>query len=184
MNEDIIPTEPIILYDDDTSRGAPIKTSTKKQDRLLQGIVIHPDNLRAAARFAGIHTMADAYRTLDRLSLRKDYQMGLASHGVNLDFIISELKSLALAADLDSTRVKVLQIFLKSLGLDSYGKEEEGVQGWEKTLTSAVSKQQQQPKLNSARVPYEVKLPPPPPDDIQESRSLEAELGKELYNNE
>lgn len=173
MNE----KEPIIIFDDDLTRGKTIKSSIKKENRLLQGIIIHPDSLKAAARHAGIRTMADTYRTLDRLALRKDYQQTLAKHGVDMNFIVSELKSLAMAADLDSTRLKALQVFLKSLGLDSYGKEEEGGGGWEDIVAKSIQASQSAPQLNQ---PYTVKPPEIPKEDIDED-AKEAQLGRSLY---
>lgn len=178
----MIDKQPIILFSDDLTRGKSIKSNIRKENRLLKGIVIHPDNMRAAAKFAGIRTMADAYRTLDRLSLRKDYQQTLATHGVDMNFIVTELKGLAIGADLDSTRLKAIQVFLKSLGLDSYGKEEEGATGWEKTVGDLIKKENRQTasELLAAQVPYAVNRPVIP-DSVIGERQKEDRLGKELY---
>lgn len=179
MNEEPILEEPIIIFGDDLSRGKSIKSDVKTENRLLRGIILHPGSFKSAAKFAGIRNMADAYRTLDRLALRRDYQEALSRHGVDMDFIVTEVKGLAIAADLDSTRLNALRMLMRSMGLDSYGKEEEGAQGWEKTISSAVVKNKVSPQL-SGPAPYEVNRPVMPASLTQE-RKDEADLGKELY---
>lgn len=175
-------SRPIIIFDNSARhRNSPIRANFEKQNLLLKGMLVHAGDLKQASKYAGIKTMAEAYRTLDRLALRKGYYEALDRHDISLDFIVAGIKNVAVNGDLDSVKLKALQVLLKTLGLDSYGKDEEGGKGWEEIIAKAAKERgNTADKLPEAGGKYAVNIPTPPQEEIIK-RKEESDLGKELY---
>ncbi len=170
---------PLIFLDNSVRyKNSPIRANFQKQNLLLKGMLINVGDVKQAAKYAGIKTMAEAYRTLDQLSLRKSYYESLDEHNVSLDYIVKKIKDLADNADLDSVKLKALQVFLKTLGLESYSDDGLNKKGWEETLIKAIEDKE---VLTIETQKYEV-VPPKVPTVELEKRKAEDTLGKELYD--
>lgn len=170
--------KPLIIFDNSARfRNSPIRANFDKQNLLLKGMLMNSGDLKQAAKFAGIKSMADVYRTLDRLTLRKAFYESLDNHDISLDYIVKGIKQIAEAGDLDSVKLKAFQVLLKTLGLDSYGHEEENSKGWEDTLMKSI--QSNETPLIEAK-PYTVSAPVTPKEEV-EKRKQEDDLGKQLY---
>lgn len=175
---------PIIIFDNSARhRNSPIRANFEKQNLLLKGMMVHAGDLKQASKYAGIKTMAEAYRTLDRLALRKGYYEALDRHNISLDFIVEGIKDVATHGELASVRLKAFQVLLKTLGLESYGKDEEGGKGWEEIIAKAAKdRTSTQEELPPAGEKYIVNTPKAPEDEVIK-RKEEADLGRELYEN-
>lgn len=173
---------PIIIFDNSARhRNSPIRANFEKQNLLLKGMMIHAGDLKQASKYAGIKTMAEAYRTLDRLAIRKGYYEALDRHDISLDFIVQGIKDVAVNGSLDSVRLKAFQVLLKTLGLETYGKDEEGGKGWEEIVAKAVKdKESATDKLPVPGDKYVVNVPKVPEDESLK-RKHETDLGRELY---
>lgn len=143
--------------------------------------VTNPKELRD---IAGLKSVAEVYRTLDKLAIRKEYHQALAKAGVSLDYIVKGFKNLADNAEKDDTRLKSLQSLLKSVGLDKYEKEETAAQGWEEAILKAAEKKEidsDNPKMIEGEFEeYKVDVPEVPEDE-KKKEEKENKVGRELY---
>jgi hypothetical protein len=96
-----------------------------------------PKKLKLAA---GISTVAELHRVIDKMSLRKEYHTALARHGITFDFIAGGLKEEAKnPQNKGGDRIKALGILLKSLGVADYKEEGPKVGGsWEDVLLKKI----------------------------------------------
>ena len=73
------------------SRSGFYSQNTFAQNLLLKALskgVTDPQELK---KIAGLKRVADVYRTLDKMAIRKEYHESLAAAGISLDYIVSEL---------------------------------------------------------------------------------------------
>ena len=149
-----------------------------QQKLLLKAMQVtsDPNELK---KMAGLKTVTDVYRTLDKLAIRREYHEALVRSGVDLDTIIGGIKEIATTSTKDATRLKAYQIFLKSLGLDEYKESpDEAKQSWEDLLKDVVEKEDT--KLIEAKEEYSVIIPEVPEHE-RKKREEEDEIGKSIY---
>lgn len=81
---------------------------------------------------AGLKTVAEVYRTLDKLAIRKEYHEALLRWDMDLDAIVKGIKKVAETSEEDAVKLNAYKTLLKSLGLDEY-KESDVVnkESWE-----------------------------------------------------
>lgn len=88
---------------------------------------------------------------------RKEYREALARSGITMDWMVENLKNIAIQGEKDSDKIKALQVLLKSVGVDkATGKEEEATNSWEEALIKE-SEKTEVPKDPTAD--YEVNEP-------------------------
>jgi hypothetical protein len=145
---------------------------------LSQGIT-DPEELRKAA---GLKRVAEVYRTLDKIAIRKEYHDALARNEIDLDFITKGLKELA-EDSTDKIKLGSLNSLLKSLGLDKYEKQEETGKSWEEEIIK-VSKVKDDvidgEIVEDDIEKYEVIVPEIPKEEMERQQE-EKRIGKELY---
>jgi len=142
--------------------------------------ITSPEELKKAA---GLKTVAEVYRTLDKLAIRREYHDALQRNGVTLDTIVGGIKTLAETSVKDSTRLKGWELLLKSLGLDKYEKDEESGKNWEELVVEASEKNKNKPKEDVKQLEesdYEV-IVPKTPDAEKKRQEEEKEVGQQLY---
>lgn len=143
---------------------------------LKEGIT-DPNEMR---KVAGLSTVADVYRTLDKLAIRREYHDALARQGVSFDEIIGGIKDLCENGKSDSIRLKGYQTILRSLGLDRYEKQEDAGKSWEEVIIKATADKEKVKALDGEFEVYSVDQPDTPVEE-KERQVREAELGKQLY---
>lgn len=146
-----------------------------QQNLLLKALQVtqDPQELR---KMIGVKTVADVYRTLDKLAIRKEYHAALAEHGLTLDYIVNGIKTIVDAPSTSAAvKLKSLQALLKSVGLDSYQKQEDVGKSWEELLIKANENVKQIPMGN-----YEVNEPQIPESERQK-RLEDQKLADSLY---
>lgn len=149
-----------------------------QQNLLLKALQVTQDP-KELRRMIGVKTVADVYRTLDKLAIRKEYHAALADHGLTLDYIVDEIKKIVESTGTSaSVKLKSLTTLLKSIGLDKYEKTEEAGKSWEELLLQSNSSQPKE--LISGK--YEVNEPPIPELE-QKKRDKDQKLADELYGN-
>jgi len=141
-------------------------------------------------QLTGIRTVAEVYRTLDKIAMRKDYHQALIRQGIDLDTIIVGIKQLCVNSNSDSVKLSGYKTFLKSLGLDEY-KEDNSDTGknWEEKMRTIVQKEIDSgygkgdgDVNNNIKTidDYEV-ITPEVPEDEQIKRDNEKEEGVSIY---
>jgi hypothetical protein len=139
----------------------------------------NPQELR---RLTGLRTVAEVYRTLDKLALRKEYHEALVRQGIDFDTIVSGIKEVCDQADGTpgglSVKLKGYQTLMKSLGVSEYKENVEGGgKGWEDIL---VDMDNGKTLLPGERPKYEVIEPSKPQGEI-DAENAEEELANSLY---
>jgi hypothetical protein len=141
-----------------------------------------PNKLR---QMIGVRTVADVFRTLDKLVLRKEYHKALVKSGVDFGFIIEGIKQECLTGSKSSDRLKGYQILLKSMGMDTYDDNKtEGSGGWEDALQKVIAEKEKEKQIeapvDTMEGEYEVKQPVLP-ESVKIIKSLEEAEGRGLY---
>jgi hypothetical protein len=140
--------------------------------------VTDPEELR---KLASLERVADVYRSLDKLAIRKEYHDALARSGISLDYIVSKIKDLADNAEKDDVKLHSLQTLLKSIGLEKYEQQEGKGKSWEELIMQIEQKKEPDKKnVLDGDVDYEVKVPQMPEPE-KKIREIEKTMGKELY---
>ena len=154
------------------------------RQRVLLKAMSVSDDPKVWMKMANLKKMADVYRTLDKLAIRKEYHEALVRTGFDLDKIVDGIKDIAENSSSDSTKLKGYQTILKSLGLDRYEKEDDKGKSWEETIIEYMEKEKQK-KLDgveekSVDVDYKVVIPDAPIAE-KKKRADEEEVGRSLY---
>jgi len=166
---------------------------------LSQGVT-SPQELK---RLSGLKTVANVYRTLDKMAIRKEYHDALSRAGISLDYIVNGIKNVCTDAKSEATKLKGLHILLRSLGLDVYDKQEMSGQNWEEVVMKSMEQKQDkdsvkkligecqeevqkesalksQSEVKEVKPAYDVIIPKAPAKEIR-SREYEQDLGAQLY---
>ena len=179
--------KPVIFIQGDVQFYRQNKYAQNLLIKALSNGVTDPEELR---RIAKLDKVADVYRTLDKLAIRKEYHSALSRAGVDLDYIVNGLKEVHEKATSSREKLQALQTFLKSLGLDRYEKNETGSgKTWEELISQAVIKEQEKQTINSGIIDGEVKedvekydvVRPEIPPEEKKRQQEEKDMGKELY---
>lgn len=139
---------------------------------LSQGIT-DPNELR---RISGLGKVAEVYRTLDKMALRKEYHIALQNAEIDFDFIVNGIKSLAVTSDSDVVKLSAFQTILKSVGLDKYDKQESAGSSWEEAIMIASEGEEDKTVIED----YEVNVPEVPEAEMKR-REDEKKFADELY---
>lgn len=105
---------------------------------LLKALRVTQDPKRLA-QMLGVKRVAEVYRTLDKLAMRKEYHSALTRLGIDFDYIVRGFKDAADNAPKYSDRLVSLKALLTSVGMDTY-KESEDTSGggWEEILSRKI----------------------------------------------
>jgi len=157
------------------------RQNTYAQVILLEAMQNGINDPRELRKLAGLQKVADVYRTLDKMAIRKEYHEALSRVGVSLDSIVTGIKSLSEKSSSDATRLKAYQTLLRSLGLDKYEKQEDTGKGWEEVILG-LHKQEEEGvvAIEGEFETYDVNTPITP-DEEEQRRIKERALGKQLY---
>ncbi len=160
-----------------------------QQNLLLRALKITSDP-KELKKMIGVQRVADVYRTLDKLALRKEYHQALQDLGIDFNTIVGGIKEIALRGEKDSDRLSAWKVFLKSLGLDEYKEESaESRRSWEDVMKEIVDKENSEDEIDKIEGEteteeeiknYEVNEPTIP-EDVQEDIKRENEVGRQLY---
>ncbi len=152
--------------------------NTTQQIMLINALKITQDPHKLK-ELIGVKTVAEVYRTLDKMAMRKEYHAALARSGISFDYMVENLKNMIEKGFKDSDKLKALQILMKSIGMDKY--EEASVSGgnWEDVILKAAEKEEEK-LLPPPSGMYEVKAPEMP-DSLKKIKDKEKDIGRGLY---
>ena len=155
------------------------RQNTTQQVLLLKALRITQNPLELK-KMIHVRTVAEVFRTLDKMALRKEYHEALGRNGLNFDAILGVLKSEMEGGEKSGDRIKAAQIILKSLGMDKYEDSSVGGGSWEDRIMEAQEKEMGALPAGEIHDVYEVKKPKIP-DSVKKQRAEEAQSMKSLY---
>ena len=132
----------------------------------------------------GVKTVAEVYKTLDKLAMRKEYHDALSRSGISFDYIVKGIKGIADGGEKDADRIKAFQTLLKSVGMDTYKEVEGGTTGtWEEVLMKKIEEDKALGAQQQLALPeYEVKQPVVP-ESVRAAQEEEREMTSSIYEN-
>ena len=165
--------KPIVYTNHILKRHAPNKT---QQLFLLKALQVTQDPQKLK-EMIGVKTVADVFRTLDKIAIRKDYHSALEKNGISLDFIVAGIKDIATGAMKDQDRLNAFKTLLKSIGLDDYNTESGSAQGtWEEVLLKKIEENDKTPEGEETVIEEYVVVEPPMPDSVKKAQEADQEL--------
>ena len=169
--------KPIVLIQGDKNF---YRQNVFAQNLILKALskgVTNPNELR---KIAGLKTVTEVYRTLDKMAIRKVFHEALSRADISLDYIVTQLKSIIDSTESDKVKLSGLTTLLKTLGLDKY-EVAEGAKGtWQDAILEAVDKDKKELLPEPIEAEYEVKQPDVP-DSVKDMLENEKRLGKQIY---
>jgi len=178
-NTQKIRLRPVVYNTNNHKKGA---QNTAQQMFLLKALQITQDP-KKLKEMMHVKTVAEVYRTLDKLAMRKEYHEALSRAGISFDYIASGIRDIANCAEKDDTRLKAFQALLKSVGMEKYDIESVGTSGtWEEVLLKKIEKEKEEDTLRiECPTKYDVNIP-----EIPESEKIaqdeERELTSSIYD--
>ena len=153
--------------------------NTSQQIMLLKALKITQDPNKLK-ELIGVKTVADVYRTLDKIAMRKEYHSALAKSGITFDYVVKNIKKeIDNSSNKPSDRLAGLNMILKSIGLDKYDDTVIGGGNWEEILLKIKKDKEEEAKVIET-VEYEV-IPPTMPENIRIAKEKANEETKKMY---
>ena len=152
--------------------------NTGQQIMLLNALKVTQDP-KKLREMIGVKTVAEVYRTLDKIAMRKEYHSALAKAGITFDYVVENVKSVIDNAEKDSDRLNGLNMILKSIGLDKYEETALGGGGWEDVLLKLNEDAEKQGKVIEVQE-YKV-IEPEMPEEIRLRKEKANVESKGLY---
>lgn len=152
--------------------------NTTQQMMLLNALKITQDP-KKLREMIGVKTVADVYRTLDKIQMRKEYHSALAKHGLSFDYIAKNVKKEIDTAEKASDRLAGLGMLMKSIGMDKYEETATGGGGWEEALMKISGEAQE--KGEKIKVAEYVVEEPKMPEHIRLAKEKANQESKGLY---
>lgn len=160
------------------------RQNTTQQILLLRALKItrDPEKLR---QIIGVKKVADVFRTLDKIAMRKEFHQALIKCGIDFEYIITGLKGEAETAEESADRIRVYQILLKSLGMDKYDDVADGGSSLEDVMVKNIEEKKVGLLTEGLPVNTDGDYPvfaPVVPESVKKSQAEEQEIGKSLYD--
>jgi len=174
---------PVVYTTNHVKKGA---QNTAQQMFLLKALQVTQDP-KKLKEMIGVKTVAEVYRTLDKMAMRKEYHEALAKSGISFDFIVKGLKNIAMDGFKDADKLKALQTLLKSVGMDTYKEDSGGGSGsWEEVLLEKINEQKElgsdMKEISDGVIPtYEV-IKPEIPESARLMQEDEDEITSSIYD--
>jgi len=155
--------------------------NTSQQMFLLKALQITKDP-KKLKQLIGVKTVAEVYRTLDKMSMRKEYHEALARKGISFDYMLDGIKSIADNGEKDGDRLKAYQTLLKSVGMDTYDDANNtGTGTWEEVLLEKIEEDKEAGiEEKKGMEVYEV-TPPTMPESVRKAKEEEAKITSSVY---
>lgn len=152
--------------------------NTTQQIMLLKALKVTQDP-KKLRELIGVKTVADVYRTLDKIAMRKEYHGALARNGITFDYVVENIKKEVDTAEKASDRLNALNMILKSIGLDKYEESTVSSGGWEEALLKVRKEEEEVGKIREIEE-YEV-IEPAMPEHIRIAKEKARAEEKNLY---
>jgi len=153
------------------------------QQNLLLKALTYTTDLKELKEIAKFHTEAEVLRTLDKLSIRKEYHNALVKNKLDLDYLVSGIKKICDEGGSDKVKLNALQTILKSLGLEKYDAIETQGKNWEELLLQIHDREKGVKSVDNVGTvegDYEV-ITPEIPEEERVRREQNKEIEKSIY---
>ena len=179
MDGKTIRLKPIVYTANYFKSGA---QNTAQQMFLLKALKITQDP-KKLREILGVKSVAEVYRTLDKLVMRKEYHEALAKLGLSFEYIAGGIKKIADDGFKDSDKLNAFKTLLKSVGMDEYKENTTALTGtWEETLLKKIEEEKNTGvKQLAAPIQYEVKQPIIP-ESAKKKQDEEEEMTGSIYD--
>ena len=175
MKEDFL--KPVIFFDGKYDFH---RQNDFKQRMVLKALQV-TDDPEAIRKMAGLRSVAEVYRTLDKLAIRKEYHEALARQGISLDLIVKNIKDIGTSDESSpAIKLKAWNTILKSLGLDEYKEMEKSSQSWQTMLKEKIDRGEIVIDDAEQEGDYKV-IEPPMPQDEKDKLEAETKAGRRLF---
>jgi hypothetical protein len=166
-------SNPIVFV---SGKYAHTKENVSQQLMLLRALNVAEDP-KKFKQIIRARAAVDVFRTLDKISLRKEWHNALERNGVDFDLVLGVLKTEMLNGDKSSDRIAAAKVIIKSLGLDKY--EDSSLSGgsWEDEILRIAG--QGVEGVEPGQV-YDV-VQPKVPESARKKREEQDDMGKSLY---
>ncbi len=170
-----------------SERGERKRKEYASQKRLYNALSQGGDPIKLK-EIIGAKTVAEVYRTLDKLTIRREFHDALTKAGITFEFLIEGIKREAIGGDKSMDRLKAYEMLLKTLGLDKYDDVNTGsTSSWEERLLKAIETHETDlnqdvpmSKEEETDTEYKVKVPKIPVS-VQKTKMLNEEMENSLY---
>jgi hypothetical protein len=152
--------------------------NTAQQIMLLKALQITQDP-KKLKELIGVRTVAEVFRTLDKIVMRKEYHSALAKLGITFDYVAKNIKKEIDTAEKASDRLAGLNMILKSIGLDKYEETAVSGHGWEDVLLK-ITQDSKEEKSQLTAPEYEV-VEPAVPEHVRLAKEKSIQETKRLY---
>ena len=120
------------------ARGMRKREEYNTQKRIYNALQSNGDPMKLK-EIIGAKTVAEVYRTLDKLTIRREFHDALTKAGITFEFLIEGIKREAIGGDKSMDRLKAYEMLLKTLGLDKYDDvSTSSTSSWEERLLKAI----------------------------------------------
>lgn len=155
--------------------------NTTQQMFLLKALQVTQDP-KKLKEMIGVKTVAEVYRTLDKLAMRKEYHEALARKGISFDYIVSGIKDIADNGYKDGDKLKAFQTLLKSVGMEKYDSESIGTTGtWEEVLLKKIEEGKATGSVVKPQLEQYNVTQPVVPESVKQIQKDEEELTSSIY---
>jgi len=181
MKEENLPNNRLKPVTFENAPGTKHHQNTTQQILLLNAMKTTQDPSKLK-QMAGLKSVAEVYRTLDKMALRKEYHRALSRHGIDFSFIVEGIKAECLGAEKSSDRLNGYKILLKSLGMETYDENAtSGGGSWEDAIKKVVNESEEKGEDVDEDGDYEV-IAPAVPDSVRQIKKAESEMKNGLYD--
>ena len=161
----------------------------QKDDLLKQALLLNamkvstdPNKLK---QLTGMKKVADVYSTFDRIAMHKEYANTLISAGVDMKFIVDNLKKVIEDSDVgQANKMAAIKLLMSSLGLDKRGPSDGELSStsWEAELMKIEEEEKNNNEIVKELAPpeYEVDIPDVP-DNVKKQKEKDDLIEKSLY---
>ena len=155
------------------------------QQNLLLKALTYTTDLDELKDIAKFHSKVEVLRSLDKLSIRKEYHNALVKNGLDLDYIVTEIKRITDEGGSEKVKLSALQGVLKSLGLEKYDIMETQGKNWEEILLQIHDREKGAKEIpgkteGSIKGDYEV-ITPEIPEEERVRREQNKDMEKSIY---
>jgi len=179
--------KPVILNEAKSRFYAP---NLLAQNILLKGLADGITDVDELKRLAGLKSATEVYRTLDKMSIRKEYHEALGRSGIGFDYLLKNIKDIIEWSKSDSVKLQAIQTLMRSIGVDKYEDAQVQTKSWEEAVIQAVEKAEDTKRLLGdnaitdddidINVDYEVHEPEITKTE-EDIRNADDDAGKKLY---
>lgn len=171
---------PVVYTTNTFSKGA---KNNAQQLFLLKALQITQDP-KKLRDMMGVSKVAEVYRTLDKMAMRKEFHEALARNGISFDYITKGIKTIADEGYKDSDKLNAFKTLLKSVGMEAYKEDTTAITGtWEEVLLKKIEEEKiEGVKTAPLELPeYEVTVPKVP-ESARLAQEEEAEITSNIYD--